>query len=70
MTDMMSWSCMTPFYSEDVVYSRGDLERKNEDGLTTLMYLQVYIHIYIGVGELQRGATAGVHEIFRCFDIC
>ncbi|CAM9413645.1 unnamed protein product, partial [Sphacelaria rigidula] len=40
VTDMMSWSCMTPFYSEDVVYSRGDLERKNEDGLTTLMYLQ------------------------------
>lgn len=39
--DMMSWSCMTPFYSEDVVYSRDDLEQKNEDGLTTLMYLQV-----------------------------
>lgn len=38
--DMPSWSCMTPFYSEDVVYSRSDLERKNEDGLTTLMYLQ------------------------------
>ncbi|CAN0431472.1 unnamed protein product, partial [Ectocarpus sp. 12 AP-2014] len=38
--DMMSWSCMTPFYSEDVVYSRGDLDQKNEDGLTTLMYLQ------------------------------
>lgn len=38
---MMSWSCMTPFYSEDVVYSRDDLEQKNEDGLTTLMYLQV-----------------------------
>lgn len=41
MADMMSWSCMTPFYSEDVVYSRGDLDHKNEDGLTTLMYLQV-----------------------------
>lgn len=39
--DMMSWSCMTPFYSEDVVYSRDDLDQKNEDGLTTLMYLQV-----------------------------
>lgn len=39
--DMMSWTCMTPFYSEDVVYSRADLEQKNDDGLTTIMYLQV-----------------------------
>ena len=39
--DMMSWSCVTPFYSEDVIYSRSDLEQKNEDGLTTLMYMQV-----------------------------
>lgn len=38
--DMMSWTCMTPFYSEDVVYSRADLEQKNDDGLTTIMYLQ------------------------------
>ncbi|CAN0064124.1 unnamed protein product [Discosporangium mesarthrocarpum] len=38
--DMMSWTCMTPFYSEDVVYSKKDLETKNDDGLTTLMYLQ------------------------------
>ncbi|CAN0067536.1 unnamed protein product [Choristocarpus tenellus] len=39
--EMMSWTCMTPFYNEDVVYGRDDLERKNEDGLTTLLYLQV-----------------------------
>lgn len=39
--DMMSWSCVTPFYAEDVIYSRADLEHKNEDGLTTLMYMQV-----------------------------
>ncbi|CAM9094798.1 unnamed protein product [Ascophyllum nodosum] len=43
--DMMSWSCVTPFYSEDVIYSRSDLEQKNEDGLTTLMYMQaLYKH--------------------------
>lgn len=41
VSEMLSWSCMTPFYCEDVVYRREDLERENEDGLTTLMYLQV-----------------------------
>ncbi|CAN0496517.1 unnamed protein product, partial [Laminaria digitata] len=46
VADMMSWSCVTPFYSEDVVYSRDDLEQKNEDGLTTLMYLQVLYDIW------------------------
>ncbi|CAM9242110.1 unnamed protein product, partial [Phaeothamnion confervicola] len=42
---MLSWSVMTPYYSEDVIYSRADLEKRNEDGLTTLMYLQaLYKH--------------------------
>lgn len=41
VSEMLSWTCMTPFYCEDVVYRREDLERENEDGLTTLMYLQV-----------------------------
>ncbi|CAB1098159.1 GT48 [Ectocarpus sp. CCAP 1310/34] len=56
--DMMSWSCMTPFYSEDVVYSRGDLDQKNEDGLTTLMYLQaLYKHDWRNFME-RRGITS------------
>ncbi|CAN0165979.1 unnamed protein product, partial [Ectocarpus fasciculatus] len=56
--DMMSWSCMTPFYSEDVVYSRGDLEQKNEDGLTTLMYLQaLYKHDWRNFME-RKGITS------------
>lgn len=45
LMDMMSWTCMTPFYSEDVIYSRSDLEKRNEDGLSTLLYLQaLYKH--------------------------
>ncbi|CAN0189143.1 unnamed protein product, partial [Ectocarpus sp. 4 AP-2014] len=56
--DMMSWSCMTPFYSEDVVYSRGDLDQKNEDGLTTLMYLQaLYKHDWRNFME-RKGITS------------
>eukprot|EP00953_Heterococcus_sp_UTEX-ZZ885_P000789 949-Heterococcus_DN1.PRE.1 len=38
VASMMSWSCMTPYY-------RRDLEMRNEDGLSTLMYLQaLYKH--------------------------
>ncbi len=41
----MSWTCLTPYYSEDVLYGRDDLECRNEDGLSTLMYLQaLYKH--------------------------
>ena len=31
---------MTPFYSEDVLLSKSDLESKNSDGVSTLLYLQ------------------------------
>ena len=34
------YTVITPFYSEDVLLSRDDLEQKNEDGVTTLLYLQ------------------------------
>jgi hypothetical protein len=36
----MSWTVMTPYYSEDVLYSRKDLEAGNTDGVSTLLYLQ------------------------------
>ncbi|TDH64861.1 hypothetical protein CCR75_001558 [Bremia lactucae] len=41
LEEMKSWSVMTPFYAEDVVYSRKDLESK-QDGLDvhTLLFLQ------------------------------
>lgn len=34
------FSCLTPFYSEDVLLSKADLESKNSDGVSTLLYLQ------------------------------
>ncbi|TFJ83846.1 hypothetical protein NSK_004943 [Nannochloropsis salina CCMP1776] len=40
ISDMMSWTVITPFYSEDVLYNRKDLEAANEDGVNTLLYLQ------------------------------
>eukprot|EP00457_Paulinella_chromatophora_P000120 gb/GEZN01000120.1/.p1 GENE.gb/GEZN01000120.1/~~gb/GEZN01000120.1/.p1 ORF type:complete len:2191 (+),score=319.80 gb/GEZN01000120.1/:64-6636(+) len=38
--NMKSWSTMTPFYSEDVLYSFADLEKVTEDGFSTFVYLQ------------------------------
>jgi len=39
--DMMSWNVITPFYSEDVTYSKGDLEKRTDAlGVSTLLYLQ------------------------------
>ena len=38
--NMMSWTVMTPFYSEDVMYNRKDLEKENTDGISTLLYLR------------------------------
>eukprot|EP00595_Chromulina_sp_UTEXLB2642_P001715 CAMPEP_0196767632 /NCGR_PEP_ID=MMETSP1095-20130614/41799_1 /TAXON_ID=96789 ORGANISM="Chromulina nebulosa, Strain UTEXLB2642" /NCGR_SAMPLE_ID=MMETSP1095 /ASSEMBLY_ACC=CAM_ASM_000446 /LENGTH=1772 /DNA_ID=CAMNT_0042136127 /DNA_START=2165 /DNA_END=7482 /DNA_ORIENTATION=- len=34
------YTTMTPYYSEDVILSREDLESKNSDGVSTLLYLQ------------------------------
>lgn len=40
VADMNSFTVVTPFYSEDVIYTRADLERENSDGITVLLYLQ------------------------------
>ena len=34
------YSCVTPYYSEDVLLTRADLEAKNSDGVSTMLYLQ------------------------------
>ena len=34
------YTCMTPFYAEDVLLSKEDLESKNSDGVSTILYLQ------------------------------
>ncbi|KAG7363584.1 1,3-beta-glucan synthase component-domain containing protein [Nitzschia inconspicua] len=39
--DMFSWNVMTPYYSEDVTYSKGDLESRSDAlGVSTMLYLQ------------------------------
>ncbi|XP_017218249.1 callose synthase 9 isoform X1 [Daucus carota subsp. sativus] len=37
---MLSFSVFTPYYSETVLYSMPELLKKNEDGISTLFYLQ------------------------------
>ena len=39
--DMFSWNVLTPYYSEDVTYSKGYLEKRSDAlGVSTLLYLQ------------------------------
>ena len=33
-------SVLTPYYKEDVLYSEEELQQENEDGISTLFYLQ------------------------------
>lgn len=37
---MNAFSVLTPYYHEEVIYSLKDLNTANEDGITTLFYLQ------------------------------
>ncbi|KAL5989460.1 Callose synthase 12 [Asimina triloba] len=37
---MVAFSVLTPYYSEDVLYSKEQLRTENEDGISTLFYLQ------------------------------
>ncbi|KAL8268757.1 hypothetical protein R6Q59_002555 [Mikania micrantha] len=38
--NMMSFSVLTPYYKEDVLYSEEELHLENEDGISILFYLQ------------------------------
>ncbi|KAK6144004.1 hypothetical protein DH2020_020824 [Rehmannia glutinosa] len=38
--EMLSFSVFTPYYSEIVLYNMSELLKKNEDGISTLFYLQ------------------------------
>eukprot|EP00567_Pseudictyota_dubia_P000459 CAMPEP_0197467590 /NCGR_PEP_ID=MMETSP1175-20131217/65644_1 /TAXON_ID=1003142 /ORGANISM="Triceratium dubium, Strain CCMP147" /LENGTH=2205 /DNA_ID=CAMNT_0043003667 /DNA_START=287 /DNA_END=6905 /DNA_ORIENTATION=+ len=39
--DMFSWNVLTPYYSEDVMYSKSDLETRTDAlGVSTFLYLQ------------------------------
>lgn len=38
--DMLSFSVLTPYYTEDTVYSKELIDKENEDGVSILFYLQ------------------------------
>ncbi|KAM0855378.1 hypothetical protein ACQ4PT_049810 [Festuca glaucescens] len=38
--NMMSFSVLTPYYKEEVLFSNDDLHEKNEDGISILFYLR------------------------------
>ncbi|KAH7849658.1 hypothetical protein Vadar_021042 [Vaccinium darrowii] len=38
--NMLSFSVLTPYYTEEVLFSLGELEVQNEDGVSILFYLQ------------------------------
>eukprot|EP01041_Mallomonas_annulata_P000789 gene789-1528_t len=55
------FTCMTPFYSEDVILSKDDLEAKNSDGVSTILYLQtLYKKDWINFLE-RRGLSDDQH---------
>ncbi|KAJ0084891.1 hypothetical protein Patl1_29903 [Pistacia atlantica] len=46
--EMLSFSVFTPYYSETVLYSMAELLKKNEDGISTLFYLQKIYPVLFG----------------------
>lgn len=38
--NMLSFSVLTPYYKEEVLYTEEELNKENEDGISTLFYLQ------------------------------
>ncbi|KAJ4978471.1 hypothetical protein NE237_009251 [Protea cynaroides] len=40
VSNMLSFSVLTPYYTEEVLFSMHDLEAQNEDGVSILFYLQ------------------------------
>ncbi|KAL6621225.1 hypothetical protein ACP70R_033657 [Stipagrostis hirtigluma subsp. patula] len=57
--DMISFSVLTPYYNEEVLYSSYELNRKNEDGISILFYLQ---KIYPEDNFLERVGVDPDHE--------
>jgi callose synthase len=46
---MMSFSVLTPYFKEEVLFSPEDLDRPNEDGISILFYLR---KIYPGILQM------------------
>nr|XP_043640134.1 callose synthase 12 [Erigeron canadensis]XP_043640135.1 callose synthase 12 [Erigeron canadensis] len=56
---MMAFSVLTPYYNEEVVYHKEQLKTENEDGVSTLYYLQT-IYADEWVNFLQRMKREGM----------
>ncbi|CAK7339193.1 unnamed protein product [Dovyalis caffra] len=64
--EMLSFSVFTPYYSETVLYSLNELQKKNEDGISTLFYLQkIYPDEWKNfLGRIGRDENAPDTELF------
>ncbi|KAL6145114.1 hypothetical protein ACLB2K_055802 [Fragaria x ananassa] len=63
---MMAFSVLTPYYSEEVLYSKEQLRTENEDGISTLYYLQtIYVDEWKNFMErMRREGIANDDEIW------
>ncbi|KAG6551246.1 hypothetical protein Mapa_007172 [Marchantia paleacea] len=62
--NMLSFSVLTPYYQEQVVYSKKQLNEENEDGISVLFYLQkIYPDEFDNF--LERINVTSEHEIWE-----
>jgi len=54
---MLAFSVLTPYYNEEVIFSKHQLKEENEDGVTILFYLQRIFpgNIEVSSVAFQRG---------------
>lgn len=64
---MMAFTVLTPYYDEDVLYTEGSLRKENEDGISTLFYLQkVYEDEWVNFLErMRREGLENVEDIWN-----
>ncbi|TKY73602.1 Callose synthase 10 [Spatholobus suberectus] len=65
VSEMLPFSVFTPYYSETVLYSTSELQKENEDGISTLFYLQkIFPDEWENLLErIGRGASTGDAEL-------
>ncbi|PPR91540.1 hypothetical protein GOBAR_AA29140 [Gossypium barbadense] len=74
VSNMRSFSVLTPHYKEEVLYSDEELNKENEDGVSTLFYLKTIYPVrgmmyYKKALELQYTEISNVQKIPRQKDI-
>lgn len=68
---MFGNSVFTPYYSETVLYSSTDLRSENEDGISTLFYLQkIFPGIFLIVFENFAPFPVHLHEDYNVVVHC